>query len=35
MKNIANPEHVKEIITLEQGKVKDKAISVKVEEGNL
>jgi len=35
MRNIANPEHVKEVITLEQGKVKDKAISVKVEEGKI
>ena len=35
MRNIANPEHVKEVITLEQDKVKDKAISVKVEEDNL
>ena len=35
MRNIANPEKVKEVITLEQGKVKDKVISVKVEEGNL
>ena len=35
MRNIANPERVKEVITLEQSKVKDKIISVKVEEGNL
>ena len=35
MRNIANPERVKEVITLEQGKVKDRVISVKVEEGNL
>ncbi|KKT20965.1 MAG: hypothetical protein UW04_C0015G0008 [Parcubacteria group bacterium GW2011_GWB1_43_8] len=35
MRNIANPEKVKEVITLEQGKVKDKAISVKVEEGKI
>ena len=35
MRNIANPERVKEVITLEQGKVKDKVISVKVEEGKI
>lgn len=33
MRNIANPERVKEAIILEQGKVKERAISVKVEEG--
>ena len=35
MRNIANPERVKEIIVAEQGKVKERVISVKVEEGNL
>lgn len=35
MRNIANPEKVKEIITLEQGKIRERAISVKVEKGNL
>lgn len=35
MRNIANPEKVKEVITLEQGNVKDRVISVKVEEGKI
>ena len=35
MRNIANPERVKEVIVAEQGKVKERVISVKVEEGNL
>lgn len=35
MRNIANPERVKEAITLEQGKVKERVISVKVEEGKI
>ena len=35
MRNIANPEKVKDIIILEQNKVKSRAIAVKVEEGNL
>ena len=35
MRDIANPERIREVIVLEQGKVKDKTISVKVEEGNL
>ncbi|MEK7069568.1 MAG: PH domain-containing protein [Patescibacteria group bacterium] len=35
MRDIANPERIREVIILEQGKVKDKTISVKVEEGNL
>ena len=34
MRNIANPEKVKDIIILEQNKVKSRAIAVKVEEGN-
>ena len=29
MRNIANPEHVKEVIILEQGKIKDRVILVK------
>ena len=35
MRDIANPERIREVIVLEQGKVKDKTISVKVEKGNL
>ncbi len=35
MRNIANPEKVKEVIIAEQGKVKERAIAVKVEEGSL
>lgn len=35
MRNIASPERVKEVIILEQSKIKDRVISVKVEEGNL
>ena len=35
MRNIANPEKVKDIIILEQNKVKSRAIAVKVEKGNL
>lgn len=35
MRDIANPEKIREVIILEQGKVKDRVISVKVEEGNL
>lgn len=35
MRDIANPQKVKEIITLEQGKIRERAISVKVEKGNL
>jgi len=31
MRNIANPERVKEVIIMEQGKVKDRVISVKME----
>lgn len=35
MKNIANPEKVREIIVAEQGKNKERAISVKFDNGNL
>lgn len=35
MRDIANPEKIREVIILEQGKVKDRVVSVKVEEGNL
>lgn len=35
MRDISNPERIREVIILEQGKVKDRTISVKVEEGNL
>ena len=34
MRNIANPEKVKEVINLEQKKVGNRTIAVKVEEGN-
>lgn len=35
MRNIANPKKIKEVIIAEQGKLKERTISVKVEKGNL
>lgn len=35
MRDIANPKKVKEVIILEQSKVKNRAVSVKMEEGSL
>lgn len=35
MRSIANPQKIKEVIIAEQGKVRERVVSVKVEKGNL